>query len=630
MTRKHLGEVEKEARYLKNILATVAPSLNIEDAVKRVSEGGVIEQVNTTNPARSAPPSLESFHNQPAESESPQRDRMLQVPQLLSYASISENRQKDFSTHIQRCSDSTPESKFTWDERRKNEEDSLPTMIDGMATANSSSYLGSTLSAALLGLVGGGLFLHQRKNSTPGGAQSGQKYKPVPKLENLESYIERYFRTYHVLYPIVHRPLFMACLHQVIPSPSGWNSLMYIVAAIGSFLGATNPEENDDLALFDLAKKGLNIEDLERGNLTIVQTLTLISNYLQKRDRPNSGYNYMGLAVRMAMGLGLHKDFELPDESIFDAETRRRVWWCIYIFDCGQTITFGRPLGIPSAGIDLKLPTNTLDVYVTKSSKREPLSENGPTIYSSLRLQALFHLFTNGIYERIISDPYPSANELLQWDDNYIKRWESMIPTYFATGANLKNEFELAHAVLHWRCSNLRILMYRSFLLGQKDSPTENEFATEAARVCLQECRSTIGLMSAFWTDETNRTRMDAWYSLFFLIPAMLMPLVSLKSDPVSQHASSWRKDVNDALKIISGILNICPPATRIGEFVVDLGAGTLKGDTCSEPLANDMGDSPITQLIQLHLMLWPDSMLNSLFASSTIGDDGIRGRNGV
>jgi hypothetical protein len=59
----------------------------------------------------------------------------------------------------------------------------------------------------------------------------------------------------------------------------------------------------------------------------------LISNYQQKRNKPNSGYNYTGLAVRMAMGLGLHKEFQDWNISPLKMEIRRRVWWTLCILD---------------------------------------------------------------------------------------------------------------------------------------------------------------------------------------------------------------------------------------------------------------------------------------------------------
>jgi transcriptional regulatory protein GAL4 len=86
-------------------------------------------------------------------------------------------------------------------------------------------------------------------------------------------------------------------------------------------------------------------------------------NYLQKRDRPNTGYNMIGIAFRMALGLGLHR--EIPDldneHNTLNKELRRRVWWILYMVDSGFSITMGRPTTASDAFIDARFPLNIDD-----------------------------------------------------------------------------------------------------------------------------------------------------------------------------------------------------------------------------------------------------------------------------
>lgn len=181
-------------------------------------------------------------------------------------------------------------------------------------------------------------------------------------LSQLEPFIDAYFQLYHCSYPIVHEATFRAQFMEVIPRPSSnaWQVLLFVIAALGAFTTATQPTDID-VGLFEAAKSRLSIDVLETGNLLLVQALTLISNYLQKRNKPNSGYNYMGLARRIAMGIGLHKEFPTWEASLLTIEMRRRCWYCLYIFDVGGIITFSRPLDFPNDGIDVELPMNVHD-----------------------------------------------------------------------------------------------------------------------------------------------------------------------------------------------------------------------------------------------------------------------------
>jgi transcriptional regulatory protein GAL4 len=239
---------------------------------------------------------------------------------------------------------------------------------DGMAslTVNEreAGYLGVASGAALLRLLEP---KSRRRASSRTQQRSPLAYsltqQPNPNRHVSEAMIDAYFRLYHVSYPIIHEPTFRAQYSEVIPRPNGpcWTVLAYVVAAIGVWSSATSSADMLDMALFAQARSLLSFNFLEVGNLTLVQALTLASNYQQKRDKPNSGYNYLGLAVRMAMGLGLHKEFQEWNISPLTMEIRRRVWWSLCVFDVGATVTFSRPDVWPYKGVEVSFPLNVND-----------------------------------------------------------------------------------------------------------------------------------------------------------------------------------------------------------------------------------------------------------------------------
>jgi transcriptional regulatory protein GAL4 len=253
-----------------------------------------------------------------------------------------------------------------------------PGFIDGMASLSvneGEGYLGVASGAALLRMLqpeG-----NDQLTSTPRPGARGEyasnilTAQPDVNMHIIDAMIDGYFRTYHLSYPIVHEPRFRAQHSEVIPRPegNGWKALVYIVAALGAFSSSSEPTSVDG-ALFNLAKSHLSIDDLETGNMSFVQALALMSNYLQKRNKPNSGYNYLGLSLRMAMGLGFHKEFPKWEISPLELEIRRRVWWMLFVFDVGATITFSRPLGWPTKGIEVALPLNIHDMVCSYISVR--------------------------------------------------------------------------------------------------------------------------------------------------------------------------------------------------------------------------------------------------------------------
>jgi transcriptional regulatory protein GAL4 len=71
----------------------------------------------------------------------------------------------------------------------------------------------------------------------------------------------------------------------------------------------------------------------------------------------------IGIAFRMALGLGLHREVSPNDgeQNTFGKEIRRRVWWILYMVDSGFSITMGRPTTASDAFIDVRLPQNVDD-----------------------------------------------------------------------------------------------------------------------------------------------------------------------------------------------------------------------------------------------------------------------------
>lgn len=168
-----------------------------------------------------------------------------------------------------------------------------------------------------------------------------------------QAFIDAYFANYHTTYPFVHEATFRAQFYGQIPRPHGqaWQILLNTILALGAWsIGDDNSDI--DITFYQEARGHLQqVSVFETGNLTLVQALLLLSNYAQKRNKPNTGWNFLGLSVRMAMSLGLHKEFPGWKISLLQREVRRRLWWGVYIFDSGAAKTFGRPILLPEESV---------------------------------------------------------------------------------------------------------------------------------------------------------------------------------------------------------------------------------------------------------------------------------------
>lgn len=511
---------------------------------------------------------------------------------------------------------------FDWDERVNTSRNSR--FIDGMASLTDRStfgYMGVASGAALLRLahdLSGEGGIDAEENGQDDHAPAGYT-PPIPptlfSFAQLEPFVDLYFQTYHISYPIVHEATFRAQFMEIVPRPRGsaWQVLLHIIAALGAFTGSEVAPEVD-IALFEAAKARMSVDMLETGNITLVQALTLISNYVQKRNKPNSGYNYLGLAKRMAMGLGLHKEFPIWHSKPLMLEMRRRIWWSIYVFDVGAVITFSRPLDMPEDGIEVGLPLNVSDSDITLSTSKPPSETEATTLYTHVRCQSKFHLATSKIYTRIISSRFPPAEEMLKMDDSCLGKWLSETPAFFQESAPQAPKFQLSHAILKWRWRNFRILMYRPYLMrrfmtkgrawdGRNPSLGADQIEEQVIQRCLDAAAESISLITAYWRHGKQNV-MACWYGLYFLFQAILIPVICLRNEPYYPIAAGWRDQILAALETISDMIRLNSAASRCHAVVMKL---------CGAYLAQDMNqwgspvqESPQTQLNALYSFMWP------------------------
>ncbi|KAL6835481.1 fungal-specific transcription factor domain-containing protein [Trichoderma camerunense] len=455
-------------------------------------------------------------------------------------------------------------------------------ILDGMASLTVSEQR-----SGYLGIASGAAFLRLLEPVEYRNAQSHSPVEADPRvslitLPNLNKHIadtmiDAYFRIYHLSYPIVHEPTFRAQYSEVIRRPNGgsWYILAYVMAALGVYTTATDLN-NLDLDIFQHTKSLLTFDILEVGSLTMVQALTLISNYQQKRDKPNSAYSYSGLAARMAMALGLHKDFQGWKIPPLSMEIRRRVWWTMSIFDIGATITFGRPQVCPFDGVDIALPMNVHDKDLTAMSSSYPPDPVEITVYTAVRTQARFFIATNPIYLRIISKPLPSARELLQLEAQCIGSWAEKTPSYFSETAAIPPNSVFSHSVMQWRWRNFRMIMYRPFVIrrallarsGRRDNSSPESL--QAYERCLEDAKQSILSISAFWA-ANEHNRLFAWYALYFLFQAALIPCICLQNECSSSNAPDWRDQIVTSLKVIAALVPVNPSARRCYQVLVSL-----------------------------------------------------------
>ncbi|PYI28886.1 hypothetical protein BP00DRAFT_350041 [Aspergillus indologenus CBS 114.80] len=331
------------------------------------------------------------------------------------------------------------------------------------------------------------------------------------------------------------------------------------------------------------SKRFIGLDILEHNTIGVVQTLLLTALYLQSTPYPSRCWNAIGLACRIAQGLGLHKnDSRFPSTSL-EGDVRRRTWHGCVMLDILVSMTHGRP-SMTSHLAFLSLP-RPLDASF--SPEREVTRSEMSFYVASIQLHQ--------ILGKILSDVYNTWNSQSEEDstpsdlskdlniDNVIELekqlhiYKASLPSYLnwtvlgsTCGATDPSSIlERQRNVLHVRYCHIRLLLYRRIFTqcysevaphsshGDESGPghvsarknTDNALYSCIADKCAETCVLTaVDLIQAVydtcWTTLTGAW----WYNGFYTTTAALVLVMSYSMPSLLQSVGhsliqeSWAK----------------------------------------------------------------------------------------
>ncbi|KAE8306331.1 fungal-specific transcription factor domain-containing protein [Aspergillus transmontanensis] len=462
--------------------------------------------------------------------------------------------------------------------------------------------------------------LQEAEMTFPGQAKSTLAEDVLQSSSYSESCIDWYFGLYNCAYPVLHEGYFRAQCIGVLPKPKdeSWPMLYNMVRAIGAFSGDAS-NHNADNFFYGIASQNLSLDLLQRGSLPLLQALTLMANYLQKRNRPNSGFAMLGMAMNMAQSIGMHREFPATSISLFEMEIRRRVWWTIYIFDSGARLTFGRPT-LSLGGVNMQPPHNLNDRDLVVDMDQLPEPRDTPTVASSLIWQSKLAHISNVANMKLLESKLPPASAMLRLG-NEVKEWFDSLPPYMqASSENPEYEkMEAPRMVLVWRSMHLRIIIHRPFILDliRRRQPLDLHNLDEPPRRCVGAAQECISSIVMFWRSGRDRHRALVWYACYWLVTATFVHVACLLYDPQHECSLDWRQEVEGARLALEEMGVFEQTAARAAR-IINKGMDLIPTSPGSDLLAGN--EATRMWLTELWNQPWADMTLLQSFNYSTQG----------
>jgi hypothetical protein len=156
---------------------------------------------------------------------------------------------------------------------------------------------------------------------------------------------------------------------------------LYMVYAIGAIvLNLTSSDKDtkaeDYVELADLLKASLKILSLtERTEATLFGVL-----YRLRVSLDSNAWYEIGLAMRMAIELGMHRESYYSNLETQAADWARRLFWGVYIMERNICFSFKRPLSIAEHDIDTHMPIPSVQTLSWIRASAEPAPSSATAI----------------------------------------------------------------------------------------------------------------------------------------------------------------------------------------------------------------------------------------------------------
>lgn len=210
-------------------------------------------------------------------------------------------------------------------------------------------------------------------------AAAARDLSTLPPQHIRDSLVETYFTCIHPGLPIIDAAEFRLQYETANPSPPLLLLQCMLLAAarvsmdpevVASRLPMTTTLYSRAKTLFEMRH--------ENDRVILVQAALLMTWHVEDSDSVSNGpYYWVGLATRIAFGLGMHRDLSDASASLMPTEDRRlyrRLWWTTFRFEVFTALEYGRPPMIRAEDFDQATlePTDFLCADGTEDRSARP------------------------------------------------------------------------------------------------------------------------------------------------------------------------------------------------------------------------------------------------------------------
>ncbi|WVR09700.1 hypothetical protein IAU60_006776 [Kwoniella sp. DSM 27419] len=401
--------------------------------------------------------------------------------------------------------------------------------------------------------------------------RNGRWRSMLPTREVSDRLVQAFFDRVHPNFTLFHRGSFHM-QYESIWSPSGetaaaidpgWVCALMMVLVLGALTleteGYAGAGAIQQQYLTIVLRDGLPRLSL-MASVPNVQALMLLALYQHNAGERNTAWMLIGQAARTAVALGMHRDGDTANFDPIERNTRRTVWWVLYIFEQALSFVLGRPSATNIIDVTARLPDE--DMTDGRDLPPEHFVYSSQLAELSIRVKRLSASISVG-YDQpdLLARNTVAAERLRQQLDSWLEGLPPHLQpsAYFATKRHRR-----AVMLLHIHHDFVRSILGRPFLLCKVNHEIDHQAESHSslppsiahlADMAVKAARSSMGHLRSLGSHKLLEGQV--WLDLLYVHHAtFILGLPYLSRTEKAAVGSTTQYQTHR--KVVSEMLLIC------------------------------------------------------------------------
>ncbi|KAK5728695.1 Gypsy retrotransposon integrase-like protein 1 [Elasticomyces elasticus] len=421
---------------------------------------------------------------------------------------------------------------------------------------------------------------------SPSGDVSPSSATELPPIEYAREVCHHAVSDAASLLRVVHQPSFWKSFDELYSkSPENYTNddnvflpLFHTAMALGSLFSKNDQGTLDQngyetaiqqgFAHFKCARQMMDIADCR--DLTSIQAVVFMILFLQSSAKLSQCYAYVGVALRSALRMGLHRAYA-GNWNPIEAETRKRVFWVVRKMDIYVGAMLGLPQTLSDEDIDQDFPLEVDDDCVTEDGIL-PMPEGTVSLMTAFnahtRLVQLISKIVRNVYpihtqQNLPDKSYSVPFSVIREIEGELEEWKNALPPIL-NPCQAPARYIRIQQLLRLSYAHAQVMLYKPFLhyvaMGKRASPVDQR-AYACAASYVNVSRNIIHIVTQM--KQKGLLNGAFWFIMYTSFFAILSLVYFAAENPDNATTQAVIKDALEGRQVLASLARRSMAADR-------------------------------------------------------------------